>query len=371
MIKSFFLSSLLSLLSALLQCQPGQADIQVKLDDLKERIKILEKENEELKSVNRSNDSLEYSMIRSEIFRAFSNVPHLDFDFNNTTDKIAVTGLFTKLMQANNPTSDILGFRFTEIIFSAAEKHFKEVLKDEKDKKRFSQVICKIIDNPVVSSLASTNPVTSVVSSIISIIAGFTTARAELNKEGGRIKGVSVEQKDAFDNRGISAFRNELQVYIDFYDALIVASGEYLEGLEDLNRKYAYLILSVKEYKADLYTGLDASEIDLLLKLSKLLPDPTVEGVNFNAFIRDPRIRESQQLAGKYPVLQQAVSEFKKEYNTLLYNFLTAYIETLKTADKFPDSDIDKSKTEKLINDIETFINSQKNEEQEEMDAFR
>jgi len=371
LMKPVLITSLLLLITPFLLSQPGAADLQKQIDELRSRIKTLEKENDVLKSESRSNDSISYCILRSEIFEAFTNVSQLDFNFKNTADKIAVTGLFTKLMQANNPTSDILGFRFTEIIYSSSEKHFKNVLKDEKDKKRFSQVVTKIIDNPVVSTLASTNPVTSVMASIISVIAGFTTSQAEVEKEGGRIKNVTVEQQDAFDNRGISAFRNDLKIYVDFYDALIISSRDYLDGLNALDRKYSYLIQSVTNYKTELYAGLDFTESKLLIQLANLLPDPAAEGINFIEIIYAPKIQKSQLLARKYPVLQQAVISFKKEYNTLLYNFLSDYIKTLKTAKDFPDGDIDKTKTEELINDIETFINSQKSQEKEELDAFK
>jgi len=369
--KSVFISSVLLLISICMKSQPGEADLQKQVDELRSRLKTLEKENEILISGDRSNDSAEYCAIRSEIFEAFTNLPQLDFDFKNTADKIAVTGLFTKLMQANNPTSEILGFRFTEIIFSASEKHFMEVLKDERDKKRCSQVISKIIDNPVVSSLANTNPVTSVVAAIISTIAGFTTSKVELGKEGGRIKDVAVNQQDAFDNRSISAFRAELQVYIDFYDALITASSDYLDGLDELDGKYGYLILTVRDYKNELCSELDIKENNLLIKLSKLLPDPAIDGINYNSIILDPKVQKSQHLARRYPVLHQAVNDFKKEYNILLFNFLTDYIKTLKTAKNFPAGDIDKTKTDALINDIESFVNSQKSKEREELDAFK
>ena len=170
---------------------------------------------------------------------------------------------------------------------------------------------------------------------------------------------------------GIAAFRNELQVYIDFYDALIIASKEYLEGLNQLDRKYSYLIQSVTDYKYELYNGLDFNESKMLMQLAKLLPDASAKGFNFSEIIHDPKIQKSQQLARKYPILKQAVISFKKEYNTLLFNFLSEYIKILKTAKDFPGSDIDKTKTDKLVNDIESFINSQKSKEQEELDAFR
>ncbi len=371
LMKPLLISYLLLLITLCMQSQPGGADLQKQVAELRARIKTLEKEKDILKSEERSRDSASYCALRSEIFEAYTNLPRIDFDFKSTTERIAVTGLFAKLMQANNPTSDILGFRFTEIIFSAAEKHFKEALKDEKDKKRFSEVIAKIIDNPVVSVLAKTNPITSVVSSIISIIAGFTTSRVELGKEGGRLKEVSVDQKDVFDNRSIAAFRSELQVYIDFYDALILTSAEYLEGLEDLDGKYAYLILSVKDYKTELYTELDVKENNVLIKLSKSLPDPATHEINYRAIIMDPKIQKCRHLAEIYPVIHQDVSDFKKAYNTLLFNFLSDYIITLKTAKTFPDGNIDKSKTDALITDIESFIDRQKSKEREELDAFK
>lgn len=352
-------------------CQPAGSDMQKQLDELRLRLKNLEKENEILKTNDRAKDSLVYCALRDEIFEAFTQLPQLDFDFKRTTEKIAVTGLFTKLMQANNPTSDILGFRFTEVIFTASERYFSYVLKDEHDKKRFTQVIGKIIDNPIVSSLANTNPVTSVVAAIISTIAGFTTSKVDIEKEGGKIQDVSVKQEDAFDNRSITAFRDELRVYIDFYDALILASSDYLEGLEELDAKYAYLIKSVSDYKAELYSALDVRENNLLIRLSRMLPDPAIKKIDYQVIFNDADIRRCQLLARKFPVLQQAVNDFKKDYNALLFTYLDTYIKTLSKTSEFPDTDIDKEKTSELISDIRNFIESQKNNEADELDAFR
>lgn len=354
-----------------LHAQPGTIELQKQLDDLRSRIRSLEKENDQIKTENRTGDSAEYASIRTEIFEAVTNIPQLDFNFTNTTDKIAVTGLFTRLMQANNPSSDILGFRFTEIIFSACEKHFKDVLKDEKDKKRFSLVIGKIIDNPVVSSLANTNPVSSVVAAIISTIAGFTTNKVELEKEGGKIKDVSVEQQDAFDNKNLAGFRKELQVYIDFYDALIVASASYLKGLENLKGKYAYLANSVEDYKTSLFHELGLNEDNYLIGLSSLLPDPSTAGINYSILAHDPEIRTCRHIAGRYALLQQDVNDFKDDYNQLLFKFLESYITTLRSAKLFPEGNIDLDKTDALVLEIENFIRDQKNKWQAETGAFK
>jgi hypothetical protein len=369
--KAIALSTALFIISYTAVCQPVTADMQKQYDELKIRIKALEKENGILKSQDRFKDSIAYCLLRSEIFEAFTGLPQLDFDFKRTIEKIAVTGLFTKLMQANNPTSDILGFRFTDVIFNASEKHFRTMLKNDQDKRRFSQVISKIVDNPVISSLANTNPVTSVVAAIISTIAGFTTSKVDIEKDGGKVQDVTVSQEDAFDHKSITAFRDELQVYIDFYDALIIASSDYLEGLEELNAKYAYLVKSVSDYKSELYSALDVNENNLLLRLTRLLPDPAIKQIDYHLVFNDPVIIKSQLLARKFPVLQLAVNDFKKDYNALLFNYLNTYIKTLGTAHDFPDENIDKSKTEELISDIKSFIECQKTKTAEELDAFK
>ena len=360
MLKIIFISSLFMLVVSWMPGQTGQSDLQKQLDELKTRIKNLEKENENLRSEDKSYDSAVYCSMRSDIFSAFSNISQLDFDFKNTADKIAVTGLFAKLIQASNPTSDVLGFRFTDVMMKAVERHFLDALNDEQDKKRFSQVICKIVDNPVVSSLANTNPVTSVVAAIINTIAGFSTSHAELEKEGGRIKDVSIDQQDAFDNRSIKAFRDELQAYIDFYDAMIIASTEYIKELDNMSIKYTYLMRNVKEYKAELFTELEIKESNIILILSNLLPDPALKNIDYDSLLKDTLIIKSLAISRKYPALQQSVDELIREYNLLLFNFLTDYIHILETTKNFPDHDIDKTKAEKLILDIESFIETQK-----------
>lgn len=349
--------------SLALHGQSSEAELQKQLEELRARIKSLEKENVAIKAQGKTSDSLVYCEMRNELFEAFSDISQLDFEFKRTSDKIAVTGLFTKLLQASNPTSDILGFRFTDVIYSAVDKHLTTTLRDEKDRKRFGQVIGKIIDNPIVSSLANTNPITSVVAGIISTIAGFTTSRVQLEKDGMKVKDVTVEQQDEFDNRSISAFRDDLQMYIDFYDAMIITSTRFLEGLEYLDNKYAYLMQSVKAYKADLYTELEVNETNMLIRLSKLLPDPSLENIDYHALTQDERVRNCVILVGKYSVLEQSVNELRKEYNSLLSDFLTDFIRILESTRNFPDKDIDKTKTGQLIKDIEYFIDNQINKE--------
>jgi hypothetical protein len=356
----------------LVKSTPGQPDnaFQKQLDELRLRIKILEKENQWLKSDSRVTDSLNYCAIRLEIFEAFSNESQLDFDFKSTTEKILVTGLFARLMQANNPASDILGFRFTDLVFASAEKHFIHELENESDKKRFIQIISKIINNPLISTLASSNPITSVVSTIISTIVGFTTTSISMDKEGGRVRDVSIGQSDAFDEKNITAFRNDMQVYINFYDQLILASQKYLSGLENLNNKYLYLEVSIHGFLLELHTFLDLNGKNELICLTNLLPDPSNPEIDFKALLMNENIRQTALVSRKFPALQITVNDFKNEYNLLLFRFLDEYTRILESAKAFPDQAIDKNRIDELIAEIKSFINKQKLAGHEQPDVF-
>lgn len=336
----------------------GQPDteLQKQVMELRSRVRCLEEDNREIRAAQRSADSLTYCAIRLEIFEAVSGISKLDFDFTSTSEKIAVTGLFTRLMQANNPASDILGFRFTELVFASVDKHFGNGLRNETDRRRFGQVVQKIVANPVVSSIAGINPVSSVVTSIITAIVGFTTARVHLDKDGGRIRDVAVEQHDPFELESIAAFRNDMQVYIQFYDELISLSDRYLSGLDHLDRKYAFLMESVNEYRTQI-TGLAGSN---LVQITSALPNPEQHELDFHRLVGEENIGKMLVVARKYPVVKQSVNDFKREYSALLFNYLETYAASLEKAAGFPDAAIEKSKISALIREINDFIDNQR-----------
>lgn len=316
----------------------------------------IKSENSILKLQLRSRDSIAYSSARNNIFEAFTIITQLTTDYTVTSDKIAVTGLFAKLMQANNPTSDILGFRFSETITKASEKHFLIELKTEPEKVRFIQVVDKIVNNPVVSSLINSNPITAVTSALVSMASGFSTTSVEVKKEGNKLKDVSSSTTDAFSQKSIEEFRAELQPYINFYDALNMSSEKYISGIADLNQRYTFLIGQVDTYKTQLYSAIGCTENSTFYQLSKMLPDPATQHIEYKIYLTDNAIRQCESAAQKVPALFQTVQAYKREYDLLLKNLLNDYIKALLSAKNFAPERIDKSKIDALVKDIELFI---------------
>lgn len=342
----------------------GQAEYLLK------RIESIEKDNLCLRQQIRARDSITYTHLRQEIIRAYTCTPRLEFDFSSTTEKMAVTGIFTKLMQVNNPTSDILGFRFTDIISSSCEKHFLDKLKNEKEKKRFGHIIQKIINNPVVSGLAGSNPVSSVIASVISIIASFTTSTAEISREGNKVRDIEISQDDVFGEEVIASFMNDLQVYIHFYEALSDASNQYLGGLDYLDIKYAGLMQSVKNYETRLYDILETDKPTDINRLNVVLPDPEREKVDFSFYIQHPLTSQAISQAEEFNHIQKSVNDFKNEYNQLLLRFLEQYCTILDMARDFPDGVVDGSRIDALIGDISLYTEKMKDAGEGKPDLF-
>ncbi|HNQ83945.1 MAG TPA: hypothetical protein PLW31_09385 [Bacteroidales bacterium] len=340
--------------------QQGNPELQKQVDELKARVKQLEKENIVFIAGNKTEDSLDYALCRAEIYKIFLHLQKLDGDYQHTSDKLAVTGLFSKLIQAGNPTSDILGFRFTDVIMTSVDKHFIQYLKDEKDKKRLINVIGKIMDNPVVSNLANTNPVTSVIASVIHIVSDFSTTSVELKKNGRKVTGAGVNEQDIFDSPSIKNFRASLQIYIDFYDVLNQITSEFVKSLDDLNKEYHTLNTRISLFKSDLYNTLNVNDENLFLRLSQALPDPSADRINNEIMITRAVVKDCYRFSDRFAVLREDADEYEIRYKTLLYSFLDDYIKTLGLINDFPDSSIDKSRARELADEIKCYIKSRK-----------
>ena len=324
--------------------------------DILQRIEWIEKENTSLKSLLRSRDSLRYSEVRNDILKAYAMLPLLQSDFHATADKIAVTSLFTKLIQANNPTSDILGFRFSDVIYTTCEKHFLNKIRNEKEKKRFGQIIQKIIQNPIFSSLLNSTPVTSIIGSIISVIASFSSPSLEISKNGNRVDNVEISQHDVFNQEDIESFKQDLQVYIDFYEALSQASGQYIAGIASLDLRKEELQQRISNTKTALNVSLASTCGPPDTSLIRLLPDPRLVTTDFLKYLYEPWVQQAYKEALKISGLQGAVSDYKKDYQKLLMRYLERFLEILQMTRGFPGEVAENDRLDALKKDIREYM---------------
>ena len=109
-----------------------------------ERLKEISEQFSILKEQISEEDKLQYISTKNVILNSIQNGPKLEFNFEKVTDKIKITGIFAKIGKANNPTDDILGVSFVDVVSKSAETHLLATL-PVADRPRFSEIVDKII----------------------------------------------------------------------------------------------------------------------------------------------------------------------------------------------------------------------------------
>ena len=333
------------------------------------KLKEIQEQFLSLKSDIAYQDSIEFINTKYSILKAIQDGPKLEFDFTKVTDRIRVVGLMSKLNKANNPASDILGVSFVDVVTKAAETHFTKELPD-REKPRFVDIVNKIIKNPIVSSVLNSNPVTSVVSSITNAAAGFFST----NVFGERVRELTVETKNLFDQKKLEAFNKELSPYISFYDNMIKTTDKYLIGVDQLKNKYSYLNDNVKNYNMSLLNSLNikkgsSSPLSVQVDAEFKLTFDKYGFCEYQKVLKRDNVSSAKNIANNYKVIEIQVQNFKSDYNELLKNYLNETVVLLNGAKTITLSKgFSPDKIDDLINDIALFTGDLDNEKQKPKD---
>lgn len=345
----------------------AQDNIENKIKELENQVTLILKQDSLFRRTINQEDSINFILTRNSIINAVDNAPALVFNFDKIVENIEKDGLWTKIVDANNPSSDILGASFTDVVTKAAEKHFLDAL-DKKDRPRFADIVNKIVKNPIVSSVLSSNPVTSVVASITNAASDFFAN----NITGAKIKDLAVDTKNVFDQKKLEAFNKELAPYINFYDEMIKTNDSYYSGLSRLKAKNKYLSQNISSYNVKLIVSLGIDMNSSVPKSTQANNMFTLQkdkyGFNdYRAVLAKSEIKKTKEHSDKYVVYKIQVEDFQEEYNQLLKGYLEENIRLLTKAKTITLTEgFDPKKIDNLITQIGNFIG--KNTSSNEMD---
>jgi hypothetical protein len=159
---------------------------------------------------------------------------------------------FNKINQANNPSSDILGFKLTDVINTSLD----ETLKERNVSPEKAKPVKNIISN-LTYGFSSFFPPLQLVSSIISGISAYTDKTiipypANLD---GKIKHINdivfKENVSSMDTAFIGTFTRKLGPYISFYVELNKVNTGFDEDLSKFSFFYADFVNDIKQLKGD------------------------------------------------------------------------------------------------------------------------
>lgn len=314
---------------------------------LKVQMEALLQQNQSLKDRAANAEKKEANHLIDAILKVIHHGDRLESDFSNLLDQMENDELLIDLGEANNPSSDILGFKFTSIIFKSAIKHFIDKSPIE-DKARFKDVILNVVQSPLVKVLMTTNPVSWLVSKVVDKVADLTESIK--GKHGHRI----LTTKKAIAQNQIDAFTKEMEAYFPFYEALLDASEEYEIRVGELREDNARLHTMVKDY----YNGflkileLDPTEANspLLRQVQDRFTPDMEDGVaDYRAILEDEKNQQAFQIALNFPDNRQMIVEVIAEYQNILSDYLEANIEALNLAKSLSEDTIGLEKLENRI----------------------
>lgn len=324
-------------------------NVEEEISSLKAQMEALLQQNKELKDRAANAEKKEANHLIDAILKVIHHGDRLESDFTNLLDQMENDELLIDLAEANNPSSDILGFKFTSIIFKAAIKHFIDKSPVE-DKVRFKDVILNVVQSPLVEVLLTTNPVSWLVSKVVDKVADLT--ESVKGKHGTRI----LTTKKAIAKNQIDAFTEEMEAYFPFYEALLDASEEYEIRVRELREDNERLEAMVKDY----YSGflkilaLDPTEASapLLRQVQDHFTPTVIDGMaDYRAILEDEKNQQAYQIALKFPDNRQMILEVIAEYQHILSDYLEANIEALNLAKALSEDTIGLEKLENRIKD--------------------
>ena len=253
---------------------------------------------------------------------------------------------FNKINQANNPTSDILGFKLVDVITNSLDETLKESKTNipEPEKKPIRSIVSNLM-----LALGKTFPPLQLFTSVVSSISSFTVPSLNAENPDGRVKKVSDVTNNvrvspvALDSTFITAFSNRMSPYITFYLNLNKINTNLEDELAVHSFNYGDMFANIKQLRSDFEknTGMDMN--DPVNSLNKLLNYSNSGG---NASFRFEEYNSKKEVMyvtnNALPDLYDYVkkfNEYSKQYIYIVARNINNNKEQLKLALQLPKSD--------------------------------
>jgi hypothetical protein len=217
----------------------------------------------------------------------------------------------------NNPQDESLGFKLSDVVTKIVDEKIIKGKGGRRFRNRFRDIVSKVINNPIVSTVGKTMlSVTPVISSLTSVFNLVNTA--------------ALTNED-IDTDSLQEFTKEMQKYMMHYEGLAKATRELDQNLNNLKVKNsslrALLTNFVRENIADLYGETNIPNLDKLT-----LTEMTNKYFNYPAILNH---------------INQIETESKMNYAVMLQKVRFPYAIRSKVA--FVMEEIEKSYAEQLI----------------------
>ncbi|WP_157698983.1 hypothetical protein [Bernardetia litoralis] len=191
----------------------------------------VEKNDAIVKGVSRRvelTDEARYKMIRTNLIHSAEFFEVLNDRLNTLYAINQVESYRTMLNSLNNPADETLGFSYNDKVMQLMEK--KLVTKKDKGGRKILNIANMLLQDPVVSNIASATPVINIATSVL-----------------GFVSGVAAQRKDVSEN-DVQEFKNELEKYTAYYAKLNLINARFANNIDNYQVQTTNLHEKLTEY---------------------------------------------------------------------------------------------------------------------------
>ena len=191
----------------------------------------VEKNDAIVKGVSRRvelTDEARYKMVRTNLIHSAEFFEVLNDRLNTLYAINQVESYRTMLNSLNNPADETLGFSYNDKVMQLMEK--KLVSKRDKGGRKILNIANMLLQDPVVSNIASATPVINIATSVL-----------------GFVSGIAAQRKD-IDEKDVREFKSELEKYTVYYAKLNLVNARFANNIDNYQVQTTNLHDKLTEY---------------------------------------------------------------------------------------------------------------------------
>ncbi|MBC7889101.1 MAG: hypothetical protein H7Z13_14595 [Ferruginibacter sp.] len=260
--------------------------------------------------------------------------------------------MYKKLIDVNNPGSEVLGFQLLDVINKILEENISLLPIANQEKKRLKGVIGNLFEG-----LKRTFPPLQIITSAFSAISSFNIFTPRIEKLSKKVDSLVVDVENPITGPIIKKINDQLLPYIDFYTELNKVNSNFENALYQHGVQYRDYVEEVNTLRETIEKKINLNE-SIGNKINDLFDITNSSAVNFNykEKLNNETIKE---LVGNCIGIYDLVDRYKKFSNDFLYiqdDFYKNNIALLeKKAKKLPFRD--DAKIDQLVVDLNELKN--------------
>ncbi len=260
--------------------------------------------------------------------------------------------MYKKLIDVNNPASDVLGFQLLEVITKTLEENINVLPLVDGEKKRLKSQIGNLFEG-----LKNAFPPLQIITSAVSVISSFTTYQPRIEKLNRKADSLIVDVTSPISKEVLKKINSQLQPYIQFYADLDRINNNYEMALYQHGVEYRDFIEELASLKKVVESRIDMNQ-SIGKQINELfdLSNSSMQDFNYRQKMENAVIRDLSADCSSISDLVERYKKFTNDFITIQEDFYNNNSNLLRSsAKKLPYKD--DAKIDHLLSELDNIKN--------------